>query len=74
MLPADDKAKEIYEKMRPYTPSTYTPVDRQMTQEKYQAKQCALIAIDQIIEEVKLIYNGSYPTYWDYVKEEINAL
>jgi len=64
ILPADEKAKELYEKF--YSLYTAFPA----VKAKEYAKEC----VDQIIEEIKLIYNGSYPTYWDYVKEEINNL
>lgn len=64
MLLADDKAKELYNLF--YDNNNDFPDE--------QAKSNAITCVNQIIEEVKLIYNGSYPTYWDYVKEEINAL
>jgi hypothetical protein len=64
MLPADDKARELYNKF--YSSHNAFPATK--------AKEYAMKCVDQIIEEVKLIYNGSYPNYWDYVKEEINAL
>jgi hypothetical protein len=41
-----------------------------------QLKQCALIAIDELIEQEINYNNGSfYPSkYWQYVKLEINKL
>lgn len=64
ILSADEKAKEIYNLF--YSEQDDFPHE--------QATSHAIACVDQIIEEVKLIYNGSYPTYWDYVKEEINNL
>ena len=40
------------------------------------AKQCALIAVDELIIEKNKWENGSFYTskYWDYVKQEILKL
>ena len=40
------------------------------------AKQCALIAVDELIIEKNKWENGSFYTskYWDYVKQEIEKL
>ena len=42
----------------------------------YDAKQCALIAVDELIIEKNKWENGSFYTskYWDYVKQEIKKL
>lgn len=46
--------------------------------EKEYNKQCALIAVDEIIKEYGTYYkievNGKYVSYWQQVKEEINKL
>lgn len=40
------------------------------------AKQCALIAVEELIKEKNKWENGSFYTsnYWDYVKKEIENL
>lgn len=41
-----------------------------------QAKNCALIAVEELIKEKNKWENGSFYTsnYWDYVKKEIENL
>lgn len=47
-------------------------VDRQL------AKQCALVAVDEIIKEYGTYYkielDGKYISFWEQVKEEINKV
>lgn len=58
-----EKAKDLFKKMLDNIPSHYDEVDM--------AKQCALIAVEEIIDELK---NPSTPRYWNKVKEEIEKL
>jgi len=45
---------------------------------EYDAKQCALIAVDEILKEYGTYYkvevNGKYVSYWQEVKQEIEKL
>lgn len=41
----------------------------------YNAKQCALIAVDEIVKQLQQYgYYKSLMTYWDAVKQEIEKL
>jgi hypothetical protein len=67
-----EKAIELYNKFIPFT-----DVDISNSQiEVYNTKQCALIAVDELIKEKNKWENGSFYTskYWDYVKQEIEKL
>lgn len=68
-----DKAKELVEKFLPY--SYYHEMDDSINrnyQQEDNAKQCALIAVDEIlnncIKDIADVY------YWKKVKQEINKL
>jgi hypothetical protein len=58
-----EKAEELYNKMI---------VD--FTIDKWQSKQCALIAVDQILEVVQNLYFMGTVDYWQEVKQEIEKL
>ena len=70
-----EKAKELIDKYKKQldtaTPTLYRPI--------YQAKQCALIAVDEILNLMiktfkwDINYNGNID-YWQEVKTEINQL
>ena len=70
-----EKAKELIDKYKKQldtaTPTLYRPI--------YQAKQCALIAVDEILNLMiktfkwDINYNGNID-YWQEVKTEINKL
>lgn len=62
-----EKAKELVQKMRVHSPVWEIEGD---------AKQCALIAVDELIEQENKYNNGSfYPSkYWKEVKQEIRKL
>ena len=65
-MTAKDKAKELVDKM--LNQQSYS-------EDLYDAKQCALIAVDEIIDY--LISNqitGTLMTYWQEVKNEIEKL
>ena len=67
-----EKAKELANKfLRTYKVSLYPP----FTKASDEAKQCALIAVDEIIEEYQKIFpNVNRRNYWEEVKEEIEKL
>ena len=58
-----EKAEELYNKMI---------VD--FTIDKWQSKQCALIAVDEILEVVQNLYFMGTVDYWQEVKQEIEKL
>jgi hypothetical protein len=59
-----DKAKELVEKMFSLSTTNAFP-----------AKQCALIAVDEIMQANQIWYEDSIPyKYWNEVKKEINKL
>jgi hypothetical protein len=66
-----EKAKELVHKFY-----RYVPADEEHEHEY--AKQCALIAVDEILEELpegSIDYGiSSQRRYWEEVKEEINKL
>ena len=71
-----DKAKELVDKFIDYAyhwdegfplPKEYTPI--------WNAKQCALVCIDEILKNDDRMYLGSNDiNYWEQVKQEINKL
>ena len=78
MKPAAEKAKELVGKFIPYI----ADADRYNTTlgiyDTDISKQCALIAVDEIIKETKLhdetIYQHGSTFYWKEVKQEIEKL
>lgn len=77
---AKDKAKELVEKFLPY--SYYHEMDNSMNrnyQQEDNAKQCALICVDEIIKQLDCIsFNHDIEDlpfkYWEEVKQEIYRL
>ena len=77
-----DKAKELFEKYFDMKWQSYlkrTASIKSMT--KSAAKQCALIAVDEIMynnlmeyPQHSMIYSPHKNDYWNQVKEEINKL
>jgi hypothetical protein len=69
-----EKAKELLEKMNVihYLKGNGLPV----SMHKSQIKQCALIAVDELIKQEEKHNNGTfYPSnYWQEVKEEMEKL
>lgn len=62
-----EKAKELFEK--------YAFVEIAYYSSKYEVKQCALIAADEIIEFMSPMVNSKQAyDYWDDVKQEIKNL
>ena len=82
MLSPKEKAKELVDKFEPYV-IRYTQgdvvgyLDQETPILEYQ-KQCALIAVDEMIKETKLhdktIYQHGRTAYWQEVKQEIELL
>jgi hypothetical protein len=74
-----EKAKELANKfLRTYKVSLYPP----FTKASDEAKQCALIAVDEIIKNmphsfysgIRPAYKGTDLEYWQEVKQEIENL
>jgi hypothetical protein len=70
-----EKAEKLYNKMLPKSGVVF----------KLQAKQCALIAVDEMLNNAGFIWGGrgtetglsardQYRKYWEEVKDEINKL
>ena len=70
-MKAKDKAIELCGKF--FKPSVFKYEEKQYLVDEENAKQCALICVDEMLEELgeelKLAYK-----YWKEVKEEINKL
>jgi hypothetical protein len=69
-----EKAKELIEKYLKLDIEIGGQYDGYLTMKMHDAKQCALIAVDEIIniidaEDQFILYN-----YWQQVKQEINKL
>jgi len=74
-----EKAKDIVNKFNPfvycYIGSSMLTNDASDVAIRMNAKQCALIAVDEIINYLLLNkINGTLMTYWQEVKQEILAL
>ena len=78
-----DKAKELVERFKDYSDPNYheCAMEWELTQSiKDNAKECALIAVDEILnisyfEEGRMSEDDSlYKNYWLHVKTEINRL
>lgn len=68
-----EKAKQLVKKFEPYMPFI-DQIDYSINMDKRtrHAKQCALIAVDEIIKQLEQYgYYKSLMTYWDAVKQEI---
>jgi hypothetical protein len=67
-----EKAKELFDKMHEEI------YNRDMYNDLYRAKQCALIAVDEILEDNRINYMllgvGIGKHYWKEVKQEIENL
>jgi hypothetical protein len=64
-----EKAKELYNKFLPYTYYHY----RDQKIEIYNTKQCALIAVDEILNEY-WSHDTKRRDWWKEVKQEIELL
>jgi hypothetical protein len=76
MKNAKEKAAELVDKYRTYIRMADKYEYNLSKDEIYLAKQCALIAVNELIIEKNKWENGSFYTskYWDYVKQEIQKL
>jgi hypothetical protein len=61
-----EKAKELFNKYYQKCADSSYP--------EYMAKDCALIAVDEIIKEVNQNFTSDRYAYWQEVKEEIEKL
>jgi hypothetical protein len=74
-----EKAKELVDTFKPNVYIGACEDDDELM-ELYHSKQCALIAVDEMIEEIKLLLFINYTllndrlTYWQQVKQEIEKL
>jgi hypothetical protein len=73
-----DKANELFQKMLSKNPNRQEGISMIDT---IQAKQCALIAVDEIVKEIQcneFDFQSNVPmsvyTYWKNVKQEIQKL
>jgi hypothetical protein len=80
MIPAKEKARELVDKFEPYV-IRYTQgdvvgyLDQETPILEYQ-KQCALIAVDEILEASLYQFDemDKYVIYWQEVKQKIELL
>jgi hypothetical protein len=64
-----EKAQELFENMY------YKIESDELGKDEESAKQCALIAVDELIDEYQKIFpNVNRRNYWDEVKQEIEKL
>jgi hypothetical protein len=64
-MEAEEKAKQLVEKFK------LEPIKPLCIMHPQHSKQCALIAVDEILNEIKILYDISW---WCLVKEEIKKL
>ena len=71
-----DKAIELISKFKPFADYQEDDCFNQIEKMLINAKQCALIAVEELIKEENKYNNGSfYPSnYWQKVKQEIENL
>jgi hypothetical protein len=72
MMETKDKAKELIEKYADALPSVF--YNSEEAKNYARAKKCALIAVDEIIIELKNLGLKYLIELWEEVKEEINKL
>ena len=69
-----DKAKELVGKMKYHYDEQVNPYFVAFTDDDL-AKRCALIAVDEIIQEMSsVMLPNPFKQYWQEVKQEINKL
>ena len=74
-----EKAKELVDRFREFADGTDIKTDRYSPNiEKQNAKQCALMAVDEILNAIDWDYyegsNQNEHNYWQEVKQEIENL
>ncbi len=67
-MTSKEKAKDLVQDMYFEVPYVHDPTE---PQGDYIAKQCALIAVDEIL---KVIHTNMEDKYWQQVKQEIEKL
>jgi hypothetical protein len=67
-----EKAKELVDKMYGETP--VRAVITEIEEDKKYAKQCALIAVDEILIVITECETEYFDNYWQEVKQEIEKL
>jgi hypothetical protein len=70
-----EKAEDLVNKFFQFKPRFKLDIDNE--KEYYQAKQCALIAVDEILDLIITIYDydrESLDPYWKQVKQELEKL
>mgnify|MGYP003655246922 CR=1 FL=1 len=70
-MTAKDKAKNIYNQMLEWVDDAHIYKERNIV--CITAKQCALICVDELIDDRRKSYCSGFK-YWEIVKEEINKL
>ena len=76
-MTAKEKAIELVESFLPYSDYNECDVFTQRENQLKNAKQCALICVDEIIEEILStpnVYELDTYYYWKDVKQEVNQL
>ena len=76
MIPKE-KANELVNKFMEYSHTDFIPYQGgyQMDSQIENAKQCALIAVDEIIQEMNsVMLPNPFKQYWQEVKQEIEQL
>ena len=68
------KAIELVESFLPYSDYNECDVFTQRENQLKNAKQCALICVDEMINCNTIYMEGCYIEYWEEVKQEINKL
>lgn len=70
-----EKAIELVNKFREFADGTDLDTDRFSPRvEKEKAKQCALIAANEVINTIMSVYQPETKAFWFEVKQEIEAL
>ena len=74
---AKDEAELLIDKFMPFSDYNECDVFTQRKNQLKNAKQCALICVDEVIKSHYKVFVGVLPSierYWIEVKEEINKL
>lgn len=73
-MEAKEKAKELVERFKEYS-HFYIDPDLEVKELEENAKQCALICVDEILENLSNINLRLHQiTFWEEVKQEIQSL
>ena len=72
IMTSKEKAKELYNKMLQWQDNADIYIERKITSTN--AKQSALIAVDEVIDNIEDDYMHYELDWWQEVKQEINKL